>query len=48
MSITSVEKTFYLEILLNFYDLNGSEVFGMKNVVHLEKDMGTNFLQTID
>lgn len=48
ISITSVDKCFYLEILLGYFDLNGNEVFGMKNVVHLEKDMGAHFLQTLD
>jgi len=48
ISITNIDKCFYLEIMLNFYDLNGNEVFGMKNIVHLEKDMGTHFLQTLD
>jgi len=33
---------------LNFYDLAGDEVFGMKNLVHLEKDMGTSFLQSLE
>jgi WASH complex subunit strumpellin len=48
LSCTKCEKAFYIDSLLNFYDQSGDEVFGMKAIVHLEKDMGTSFLQCLE
>jgi len=48
LSVTSADKSFYLDNLLHFYDFEGNQVFGIQNVLNIEKEMGTFFIQTLD
>ena len=49
MSILSPTEVLYLDQASNFYSTsNGQQVFGLRNVVSLEKDLGIIFLQSLD
>ena len=47
--ILSPSNVLYLDQVTNFYStLTGQQVFGLRNIVSLEKDIGVIFLQSLD
>ncbi|CAI2368941.1 unnamed protein product [Moneuplotes crassus] len=48
-SILSPDKVLYLDQVSNFYSTEtGRQVFGLRNVVALEKDLGIIYIQSLD
>lgn len=49
LSILTPNDVLYLDQVSNFYStVNGQQVFGLRNVVSIEKDLGIIFLQSLD
>jgi len=49
IGILSPEKVLYLDQVSNFYSTTtGQQIFGLRNVVSLEKDLGIVYLQSLD